>query len=428
MRKQVSFNPPGRAAQPARPAPVRRRHVLYVPGYDHEAKTRSRALFVRELIRYGRRFGLTERSISPAEDIPDVPRLRWRVRIAKDDWATDTTYEVLRWDDLVVSDFRRPTAVCLAWLAVSTVDTLVTGLTPRLFRLNPIFAAVGSYPFVMVLLLALASAGLGFATHRLIVAGTGAHWLLGTAAGFAVAAAVARLARPHYGRWYVWHLMHDWLFNWEHGNGRRADYDARVDRFAEHLRHVVRTSEADEIVVVGHSSGAGMAAETVARALERDPALGRSGPDLALLTIGTSLPASAMGSRARAIHADLVRIMREPDVLWVDYQAPQDWLNAAGFNPLRMLPLNLAETECRNPVIRSPRFREITSDQTYRTMIRSPFRMHFQFMMANDRPGEYDFVMMALGPMRLSERIRDPEAAVRLVTPVAPSGPAAPTG
>jgi hypothetical protein len=35
-------------------------------------------------------------------------------------------------------------------------------------------------------------------------------------------------------------------------------------------------------------------------------------------------------------------------------------------------------------------------------------------MMANDRPGEYDFVMIVLGPMRLAYRIRDPDGAAAL--------------
>jgi hypothetical protein len=137
------------------------------------------------------------------------------------------------------------------------------------------------------------------------------------------------------------------------------------------------------------------------------------------------MPAAAMNSRAQAIWRDLERLMTAPDVLWVEYQAPQDWLNAAGFNPVRMLPLAVAEEACTNPVIRSARFKEITSEATYAALLRSLFRLHFQFMMANDRPGEYDFVMTMLGPMRLSQRIADPEAAARLVGAPAVADPQA---
>lgn len=423
MRNQVSYTPPGRMAPTVADTPVRRRHVLYVPGYDPEAKSRSRSLFVRELIRYGRRFGLTERRVTPVEQLSELPGLRWRIRAARDGWTTDTVYDVLRWDDIVARDFRRPMPTCLAWLALSIVDALATGLTWRLFRTNWIFACVTIYPAVMVLALALTAGGIGYAVARAVehVLAFWAAWPLAIVAGLAVAMGTIALARPLYARGYVWHLLHDWLFNWEHGSNRRPDYDARVERFAAHLRDVVAGSDADEILIVGHSSGAGMAMETLARALEIDPDLGRGGPALVLLTIGTSLPVAALNVRAHHVRRRLARVMQAGEVLWVEYQAPQDWLNAAGFNPVLMPTLGLSERDCPNPLIRSARFAEITSDQTYRLMLRSPFRMHFQFMMANDRPGEYDFYMMVLGPMSLAGRIRDPDGAARLVARVAPA-------
>ena len=41
--------------------------------------------------------------------------------------------------------------------------------------------------------------------------------------------------------------------------------------------------------------------------------------------------------------------------------------------------------------------------------------MHFQFMMANDRAGAYDYYMAVLGPMTLAGRIDDPEGSASLV-------------
>ena len=53
---------------------------------------------------------------------------------------------------------------------------------------------------------------------------------------------------------------------------------------------------------------------------------------------------------------------------------------------------------------RSARFRDIIDEDTYRKVRARPFRMHFQFLMANDRPGAYDFFKMTLGSERLRER------------------------
>jgi hypothetical protein len=412
----ITFVPPFRAPPAADRGPVAKRHVLYVPGYDPDQKVRSRALFIRELGRYGRRFGLA-RKVSAARDLPEVPAQVWMVRAARDDWAVETTYEVLLWDDIVARDFRRPSLATALALCAVTWGTVVTGLAARLFRTNWRFGAVFTYPYLVILLSALAAAAAGFAAGAVAGGLGGSGWVRGLA-GAAGTGVVLALLLPRFNGWYVWHLLRDWLFNWEHGSGRRDDYSARVDRFAERLCVVVAGTEADEVLVVGHSSGATTAMEVASRALLRDPALGRRGPEVAALTLGTSLPAAAYHPKAEGIHADLRRLMSARDVLWVEYQAPQDWLNAAWFNPVRMLPLGLTEESCTNPVIRSARFSDLVSEEVYRAMRFNPFRMHFQFMMANDRAGEYDWFMIALGPWRLSRRIADPDGAAALVQPV----------
>ena len=38
--------------------------------------------------------------------------------------------------------------------------------------------------------------------------------------------------------------------------------------------------------------------------------------------------------------------------------------------------------------------------------------MHFQFLMANEIPGEYDYLMITCGPVSLTDRIANPQAAV----------------
>jgi hypothetical protein len=45
--------------------------------------------------------------------------------------------------------------------------------------------------------------------------------------------------------------------------------------------------------------------------------------------------------------------------------------------------------------------------------------MHFQFLMANDRPGEFDYVMMIVGPHSLLARVQFGQA---LGTALAVSG------
>jgi hypothetical protein len=87
-------------------------------------------------------------------------------------------------------------------------------------------------------------------------------------------------------------------------------------------------------------------------------------------------------------------------------------MNFPGFNPVEDLGLAVPVAERFNPVIRSARFRDIMTDKTYRAVLRRPFRMHFQYLMANERAGEYDYVMIVCGPTTLAERVSRPEMHV----------------
>ena len=95
--------------------------------------------------------------------------------------------------------------------------------------------------------------------------------------------------------------------------GRRPDWEERFDAFATHVIDVVRSTDADEVIVVGHSSGSFVAANVLARALARDPSLGTHGPRVALLTLGANL-----------LRAGEMSWGRDPDVSAVSAGADRD--------------------------------------------------------------------------------------------------------
>ncbi|SFU82683.1 hypothetical protein SAMN02799631_02533 [Methylobacterium sp. 174MFSha1.1] len=401
MTTQIGYTPPDAAAQD--PGPVRRRHVVYLPGYDPESNKRYRALFAREFTRYAKRFDIGRKAITRAETRPDGLVQTWTVETGQPGRETRTTYEVLLWDDLVRADFRRPLIASMALLTAGILHSLVTGKLFRLYGLNWKYGNVILYPFGMTLILGALAALLGTGVARLL-----AGWLPNLAAGALGALAGIGLvlaATPLLDRIFLRQLINDWVFNWQHSNGWRPDYEARLALFADHVAEICRAGEVDEVLIVGHSSGGLTAAEVAARVLERDlPAT----PRLSLLTLGAGLPLVTINPRAQPVRADVMRLVASARLVWTDYQAPQDWMNFPGFNPAR----DLGETPAgpvRNPMIRSTKFREIIVPDVYRRISFRPFRMHFQFLMANDLPGEYDFFALTLGPQPLRERVLHPE-------------------
>ncbi len=62
------------------------------------------------------------------------------------------------------------------------------------------------------------------------------------------------------------------------------------------------------------------------------------------------------------------------------------------------------------------RFRDIIKPEHYKCFRWKFFRVHFQFVMANERPHAYDFFMIVCGPIPLSERMAVPDAALAIAT------------
>ena len=390
---------------------VKKRLVFYCHGYDPEADTRYRRLFVTAFSQLSRRFGV-ERTIGSQSHDPEIPAVSWTVSAGARGWRTETNYRVLRWDDLVKRDFSRGWLSRIPLLAAAMAEALRGGVMQRLFRVNWQFALFVIYPWAALL----AVIGGGFLLGWIAASLLALALPLGETARLLLAAAVAlgvlHLAGPRIRKAYVYHLLDGWIFSWQQASGRHPDIDARVERFARHVVTAVRDSDADEVLIVGHSTGTTIAVEVAARALALDPEFGRRGPPVALLTIGSCLPIVSFVRTADRLRRDIAALVTTTRLLWVEYQAPQDVLNAFGFEPVRDLKLDIGAARQVNPRIRSARFKETLLPATYRKIRWNFFRVHFHFLMANEVLGEYDYLMIACGPVPLVDRIENPRAAV----------------
>jgi hypothetical protein len=91
------------------------------------------------------------------------------------------------------------------------------------------------------------------------------------------------------------------------------------------------------------------------------------------------------------------RVAVEPSLRWVDCQARKDVINFPNFDPVDGVGIRIGG-ERRNPIVWVVRFRDLLAVEFYQRLRWNFFRMHFQFIMANDRRGPYDYFMMTCGP------------------------------
>lgn len=393
---------------------VQHRHIIYVQGYDPRGLAQYYRMFRTELRKFGRLYQLTT-TVSRPQSATDAERASWTIETRADDWQTRTSYDFLRFEDLIQRDLAAPilsTVLQAIWIYWRLV---FGGTIARFWKANWRFATFITYPHVLLLAEALCSLGIALAFAR----GLGA---LGIPGPFGIAAAIAvfvallgTLLKYTENQTYVLYLLSDTIWTWEFSHRKRPEWDQRIDRFAQYLVKVARESDAEEIVVVGHSSGSFLGTEILARALKLDPALGRHGPRIVLLTIGGNFPIVGFHAASQDFRDHLRLLAVEPSIDWIDCQSRKDVMNFYPFDPIAGHGIDVGALR-RNPAIVPVRFREIIKPEHYNVFRWKFFRVHFQFVMANEQPHAYDFFMIVCGPVPLRERMARPEAALAIAT------------
>ena len=249
---------------------VRRRLVLYIPGYDPVPPRRYRELYRRQSAKQAAISGF-ETALRPKQG---SGRFGWHVEAVIDGQTVRTDFEILQG---IVATYRQ--LLSTVWIYVAS------GTFWRLARLRkgPVLAAL--YPIVMLMLqLALAlvlGAGVAAGFWGLVSP------LLAPLGGLAVGL-VLLLFRREDGRIFAYYLMHDFAFSAQAKGAYPAALEARLAEFARAVAEGLQR-DVDEVLVVGHSSGAYLAVSVLADVLRASP-LSPDGSALNFLSLGQVVP------------------------------------------------------------------------------------------------------------------------------------------
>jgi hypothetical protein len=357
---------------------------------------------VRELRRFEATWSV---QASATEPEADADTATWRVATSGPNWHVDTLYRFVRWDDVMESLHAQPMWRRILLGLLSFVDFVGAGALWGYFRFNWRYAVFFLYPFVLLAALA----GLAVLVGTL-VARLGDSGLLGAVAGLA---ALVLLLRWPGRRFYLSHLLDDWNFSRAYLSHGDPTLDARFERLAQEIVRAAREGEASEILVIGHSLGAVLAADLVDRALRLDPALGRDGSRVAFVSVGSSILKIGLHRGARRLHAALERIASAPGIFWAEYQARADIMNFFDTDPIAAMHLNAAG----RPLVRKVQINRMLDRAAYRRMRSNFFRVHCQFVSGNTRRTAYDYFMLLCGPLPVERQVRAPDGAEAAIRP-----------
>ena len=383
--------------------------MFYIPGYDPFHPRRYRELYRKEAAAQAEVSGY-QIALKPKAG---MGRYGWQVQAKIGGAAVTADVEVLVWSDLVLGSMGSSIPATYLQLVQTAWAYIGSGALFRLMRLRkgPMIAAL--YPIGMLILQLLIACLLG--------------WLVGWGAGFVVPRPLAALAGlaaiPLVLRWwrrqdrhfYAYYLMHDYAFSAAARGAIPPDLAARMQVFGEVVAAALH-SDTDEVLVVGHSSGAHLAISVLAD-LIRAGQVPEKGPALGLLSLGQVVPMVSFLPDAGRLRADLAYLSARSELTWVDVTAPGDGCAFALCDPVAVS--GVSPPDKRWPLVISAAFTQSLSPERWRELRWRFFRLHFQYLCAFDRPRDYDYFQITAGPLTLADRYkgRSPSQS-RIETPV----------
>ncbi len=390
---------------------VKRRRVFYIPGYDPIPARRYREMYRSEGAEQARISGYQIDLIGRQ----GAGAYGWQVTAQIEGHSTEAEFDVLVWSDIVKTSMDRGIAQTYLLMARTAWTYIASGTLRRLMwlRKGPIIAAL--YPVGMLILQAIVALLLGWiagslsswALRSLIGLVFAGDWvaLVGRLAGWAVFATVLTLVLRYFrkvdNRLYVYYLMHDYAYSAASNGANPPELEARMAAFGDQIAEALE-SDVDEVLVVAHSSGVHLAVSILAD-LIRAGRVPKGRTKLAFLSLGHVVPMVSFLPGADRLRRDLHDLSKMDNLTWLDVSAPGDGGAFALCDPVEVSGVAPAKGK-RWPLVISVAFTQTLSPERWKALRWRFFQLHFQYLCAFDRPGDYDYFRVTAGPLTLATR------------------------
>jgi hypothetical protein len=400
---------------------IRRRHVIYVSGYDPRGAQGYFDLLRRSCERFRHLWPIAATPRAGEPDSEDFAH--WQLEMRGADWQVATRYDFLRMEKFIRADMALPTPRQffrgLGWYA----NDVISGAQFRIFRAAWRFELHLLYFRLLTAAWAAAAVLIALIVGRILNDNFGLPLAASVIVAVAAGTAALYALRPLAQRWRVVQIASCWSTLRRFGRGKPTWIDRMVETGARRLVAAAHAGEADEIALVGHSTGGAVACAIMSRAIELDPQLGKSGVPAVLVTLGSVMPAVALHPSARSMRAIVAKLAIAKNFAWIDCQSRKDVMCFANFDPVAGIGLRqLGAARC-NPLLWRISFKDMIAPKAYNRFRWNHFRVHYQYIMAGDRPAPYDYLLLVGGPMPIAEwPTRDREFLAAFATGATPLG------
>ncbi|MEM7190507.1 MAG: hypothetical protein AAF439_12920 [Pseudomonadota bacterium] len=396
---------------------VSRRKVFYISGFDPLGPRRYRELYRKEGPLQGEISGYQlniERLCKT-----DAGNYRWHSSYKRGSIQSVAEFEFLGWDDIVRHSIRPSLRYVYSLMFKTLWIYLSSGAIKSMAQLRSGPLIAGLVPAALMIFYLLYAGLIGFSA-ALILAGPIGVPLVGAIGGGVAAAFAAMLGtRAFEEQMMIYFMVNDLGYSAKEGGRYPEPLSKRLDEFADAIQEALASRDYDEVLVVGHSSGAQLAASALARCVRKHGYSGNA--HLGLMTLGQSIAMTSFLPAADELRADLAYLADDSRIFWLDVTAPGDGACFALTDPVATCRERGRADETLNPVVISAAFKQ-TMDPVELSRYRwRLLRMHFQYLCAFARPESFDYFLITAGPRSLAARFAGRECSPSMVAdPVSP--------
>jgi hypothetical protein len=381
---------------------VKKRAVLYVSGFDPQGAPRYHRLYKEHSAKQAV-IGKYSVDVGQRKKL-DAHCDQWKVRVTQNGSSCDTDFFFARWDDIVRANWPKSHWSYIQLTLKATWAHLMDGSLFECMRTSlPGFRLLIA-PVVLLL-------GSALLMLSIFMAGWSTWWAMELDAVMGAAVAIVCAAAA----WgvLVFHrrIEHAWFFGWtvrslwfntRLARGHCLDMQTRMNLHAKRLLEILKDPSYDEILVVGHSSGAMMATSVVGKSAQQSERIG-SDERLRLLTLGGCFAIWSYMPVAEDFRREVADVAQALSDRWIDVTSPADHCCGALVDPCDAVRV-LDGRACQSPKLVSPQFAQLFTEDTYAALKKRPYDMHFQYLQASERLGWYDYFAITAGTQSLLAR------------------------
>jgi len=377
---------------------INRRQVFYIPGYEPRGPAFYEKLFRKHMLRFGRlhklKLNLKSTVIEPlfrriSVDIEGQPDL-------------DLTYDILDNADILSPHSEIPRWKFYWLLLFFTPKIIRSVFRPSCRNVDWAWlVAMAPWLFVYTALICLTLCFIG------------AYWILSLFGLSPIYSAILalipvtliwRIFEKHYRHQNIARIFDSGRFFLDGNDPVQENMRIRLEQFAEIIAEQIRLGQADEYVIVGHSSGSVLAARVVALLLDKQEF---QNTPLTMVCMG-SVYQLELCTQTHINTRDQVyrKLQNRPHLQWAEVFSSFD-----AFCPQRMNPCdeNLRPKEHSDkPFYRSANFKKNLKPDKFQKLRRNLLWIHMQYILSSDFAETFDYFAMLTAKNPAFQYIKTP--------------------